>query len=197
MVQNKGLFKSDIEKYYRIHFGTTSPSLFSKIKFWIGNFGLHCVAVYRLGQFSIRLTAKNRIAGYPIRIISWIMDYMAQLIHHVDISNAEIGPGFYIGHAGNILIGPITIGENFSVTHNVTIGVGHSRGMEGIPAIGNNVWIGTGAVISGAIAIGNDVTIANGCMLSRNVPDGSLVAGNPGRVAIRNYDNTKLMGEPD
>jgi len=116
-----------------------------------------------------------------------------QFFHHVNIDDATIGPGFFIGHVGTIYIGPVVIGENFSVTHNVTIGVGHSEGKTGLPSIGDNVWIGTGSVVSGAISVGNGVTIANGTMLTRSVGDGCLVAGNPGRVVMNSFDNSELL----
>jgi serine O-acetyltransferase len=107
---------------------------------------------------------------------------------------ADVGPGFFIGHAGMILIGPTVIGRNFSVTHNVTIGFGQSEAARGYPVIGDDVWVGTGSVISGAIRVGDGATIANGTMLSRSVPPRSLAAGNPGRVVLQGYDNSFLLG---
>jgi len=55
------------------------------------------------------------------------------------------------------------------------------------------VWIGPGSTITGDITIGNDVTISAGTVLSKSVPDGCLVAGNPGRVIQRDYDNRPMM----
>ena len=48
-------------------------------------------------------------------------------------------------------------------------------------------------MIFGDITIGNNVTISAGTVLSKSVPDGSLVAGNPGRVIQRDYDNRSLI----
>jgi serine O-acetyltransferase len=187
-------FRADLEKYYLIGYGTTNPSLREKIYIWIYSFGLHCVAVYRLGGISERLYRRIGLLAFPMIILYRILDFAVKVIHHVNIDNATVGKGFYIGHAGTIYIGPITIGENCSLTHNVTIGIGHSEGKTGIPVIGNNVWIGTGSTISGAISVGNDVTIMNGSIVSRSVPDGCLVGGNPARVLMQNYDNSKLLG---
>jgi serine O-acetyltransferase len=189
----KGYFKADLKKYYAIHFGSRQPGLLGRIRFWAGQFGLHCVAVYRLGRFCRRLSARSRLLALPFLVIYTILAYIAECLHHVHIDGASFGPGLYIGHVGTIYAGG-TVGANCSLSHNTTIGIGHSQGAAGVPTIGDNVWIGTGSVISGAITVGNGVTITNGSMLSRSVPDRCLVAGNPARVVMREYDNSELMG---
>lgn len=195
MSETKSALRTDLAKFYRVQYGVTKPSLFRKVKFWLKHFGLHCVIIYRFGKFAERLYRRNRLLGIPFVVAHLPFNYFMELIHHVNLSDATIGPGFFIGHVGTIYIGPVMIGANFSVTHNVTIGVGHSEGKSGLPEIGNNVWVGTGSVISGAITIGNRVTIANGTMLTRSVPDGCLVAGNPGRVVMNDFDNSELLAE--
>lgn len=184
-----------MEKFYRVQYGPIKPPIFRRIRFWLRHFGLHCVITYRFGKFAERLYRKNRLLGIPFVIAHLPFNYWMEMIHHVNLSDATIGPGFFIGHVGTIYIGPVTIGANFSVTHNVTIGVGHSEGKTGLPIIGDNVWVGTGSVISGAITLGNRVTVANGTMLTRSVPDGCLVAGNPGRVVMNDFDNSELLAE--
>ncbi len=196
MSKTRSAFKTDLQKYYRVQFGERKPSAFRKLRFWIKDFGLHCVAVYRFGKWSARLYRRAKLLGLPFMVLHSLLNYAMQFFHHIFIDDAIVGPGFFIGHVGTIYIGPVVIGENFSVTHNVTIGIGHSEGKEGLPTIGNNVWVGTGSVISGAVTIGNQVTIANGTMLTRSVPDGCLVAGNPGRVIMNDYDNSELLATP-
>lgn len=188
-------FKADLEKYYVIEFGTKNPPLCPRINLWIYNFGLHCVAVYRLGRYSERLYKRIKWLALPIILVHRFLDFLIKFIHHVNIDDARLGDGFYIGHVGTIYIGPTTIGENCSLSHNVTIGIGHSKGKMGLPAIGNNVWIGTGSIISGAITLGDNVTVVNGSILSRSIPDGCLAGGNPARVILQNYDNTYLLGQ--
>lgn len=188
-------FKIDLQKYYLIHFQTSSPTLKEKIKLWLEHFGLHCVAVYRFGQLAKRLAEERRKAAILMIPLHHSLNYLMNFLHHVNI-DATVGPGLYIGHVGDIYIGPSSIGENCSVTHNVTIGYGHTSGAEGIPTIGNDVWIGTASVMSGKIQIGNGVTIASGTILTRSVPDNCLVGGNPGRVLLSNYDNSRLLRLP-
>lgn len=196
MASDTGAWRQDIEKCYRIHMGTATPSFLPKLKLWLVHFGLHCVTVYRFGKFARRLKGKSALLGLPVFIVQRLLNFLMRLTHHVDVDDATIGPGFYIGHVGTIFVGPSNIGRNFSIHHNVTIGIGHARMAEGVPTIGDNVWVGAGSIVAGAITVGKDVTIANGCMLSRNVPDGCLVVGNPGRVVMKEYDNSELFGLP-
>jgi serine O-acetyltransferase len=114
--------------------------------------------------------------------------------HHVAISKrACIGRGLFLPHYFGIDIGPIIMGENCVISHNVTIGQRVAFGDQGVPTIGDNVWIGPGSIISGAIRIGNNVTISAGCIVSKDLPDNCLVAGNPGRIVQTNYDNSAMI----
>jgi len=99
-----------------------------------------------------------------------------------------IGPGFYIGHYGNVVInGEAVIGANVNISPGVTIGVSSaatSFSKPGVPKIGDRVWIGTNAVIVGGIRIGNYSLIAPGALVSIDVPDRSIVKGNPARIFL-------------
>lgn len=95
----------------------------------------------------------------------------------------EIGPGFYIGHFGTIVInGSAKLGNNVNISPGVTIGMTNRGALKGVPNIGNKVWIGTNAVIVGGIKIGNNVMIAPNAFVNFNVPDNSIVIGNPGII---------------
>lgn len=108
---------------------------------------------------------------------------------HIQISaKTQIGRGMYIGHLGRIIINPNTIiGDNVNLSTGVTIGQ-QSRGKKkGVPIIGNNVWIGTNAVIVGGIKVGNDVLIAPNAYVNNDIPDHSVVIGNPSVVHMSEY----------
>lgn len=48
--------------------------------------------------------------------------------------------------------------------------------------IGNDVWIGSGAIILSGVTIGNGAVIGSHAIVTRSVPDYAIVAGNPARV---------------
>ena len=98
----------------------------------------------------------------------------------------KIGPGFYIGHYGPVIINPkAVLGKNINIATGVTIGQENRGERAGAPTIGDNVWIGTNAVIVGKINIGNDVLVAPGSYVNFDVPDHSIVIGNPARIIFR------------
>ncbi len=190
-------FRQDLEKYYRIELAGKPATFQRKVHLWVHNFGLHCVAVYRLGQYASALYKRNKAVGFVPAIIHRILSYAIRFFHHVDIDAANIGPGLYIGHVGTIYIGRAKIGSNLSISFNVTIGIGRQTGRAGIPTIGDNVWIGPNSVISGSVRIGNNATVATGTILSRTIPDSALVGGNPGRILLRVYNNRRLFNLPE
>jgi len=53
---------------------------------------------------------------------------------------------------------------------------------EGLLRIGNNVWIGAGAVILDGADIGDGVIIAPLSVVSGKIPPNAMVQGNPGKV---------------
>ena len=48
--------------------------------------------------------------------------------------------------------------------------------------IGNDVWIGGGAIILPGVEIGDRCVVAAGAVVTKNVPADSLVGGNPARI---------------
>lgn len=166
-----------------------------KIAFIAFNSELHCVACYRFGRFAARLRMRSAFAGTVLTIVHRIWNRWVTHLHHCDVSaRAEIGPGFLLMHRTGVIIGGAQIGKNVVIHQNVTIGQRVSGGDQGLPKIGDNVWIGPGAIITGAIQIGDGVTISAGTVLSRDVPPHALVAGVPGRVVTQNYDNREMLG---
>ncbi|HEY3388632.1 MAG TPA: serine acetyltransferase [Prolixibacteraceae bacterium] len=101
-------------------------------------------------------------------------------------SSTEIGEGFYIGHFGTIVInGKTKIGRNCNIDHGVTIGQTNRGKSKGCPTIGNNVWIGPGAVIVGNISVGSNVLIAPNAFVNVDIPDNSMVIGNPCKTLMK------------
>lgn len=103
---------------------------------------------------------------------------------HIQIgADTKIGEGLYIGHNGRLVINKdAVIGKNCNIATGVTIGQENRGKRKGCPVIGDNVWIGTNAVIVGKINIGNDVLIAPLTFVNFDVPDHSIVIGNPGKI---------------
>ena len=74
------------------------------------------------------------------------------------------------------------IGKNCYLSHNVLIGKVHTGKRMGVPIIGNDVFIGAGAVILGDIKIGDNAAIGANSVVINDVPANTFVAGSPAKV---------------
>jgi len=98
----------------------------------------------------------------------------------------NIGPGFYIGHFGGIIINAnCYIGRNCNISQGVTIGSSNRGVRRGCPRLGDNVYIGPGAKIIGSITVGNNVAIGANAVVTKDVADHAVVAGVPARELSR------------
>ena len=100
--------------------------------------------------------------------------------------------GLYIAHGTSVRVGAERIGRNLWMHQNVTIGM---KG-EGRPIIGDNVYIGTGAVILGGITIGNNVRIGANATVVDDVPDNAVVVSPKAKVVkiLTSKDNVVNRG---
>ena len=97
--------------------------------------------------------------------------------------NTDIKPGFYIGHFGVIVVHPdVKIGWNCNISSRVTLGISSRGKNKGVPQIGDNVYIGPGAVIIGNITIGDNVAIGANCVVTKDIPENAVVVGAPGKI---------------
>lgn len=103
------------------------------------------------------------------------------------------GRGFYMNFGCVILdVNEVHLGDNvlcgpyvqILTAYHPTDAAARLAGRElGAPVtIGNNVWIGGGALICAGVSIGDGTTIGAGSVVVRDIPAGVLAAGNPCRV---------------
>jgi maltose O-acetyltransferase len=48
--------------------------------------------------------------------------------------------------------------------------------------IGDNVWLGAGAIVCPGVSIGSDTVVGAGAVLTRDLPSGVVAFGNPAKV---------------
>ena len=106
--------------------------------------------------------------------------------HVVIGNNASINAFVHMwGHGG------ITIGNDCliashasinSVTHDTKAALYRDSVVERPVIIGNNVWIGTHAVVLPGISIGNNAVVGAGAVVTKDVPDNAVVAGVPAKI---------------
>ena len=94
------------------------------------------------------------------------------------------GPGLSLAHTGNIIINPNAhIGKNCRIHVGVNIGAHHDKA----PSIGNNVYIGPGAILFGDIQIADNISIGANATVNKSFTEPNVViAGTPACVVKRN-----------
>lgn len=137
---------------------------------------------------------------------------LAELMPNVG-KDLWIEPPFYCDYGYNIYAGdnffmnfdccildvmPVRIGDRvmmgpkvqiYTATHPLEAKARNSgREFAKEVSIGNDVWIGGGAIICPGVSIGNGVVIGAGSVVTRDIEDNVFAAGNPARV-IKSIDN--------
>jgi maltose O-acetyltransferase len=69
-----------------------------------------------------------------------------------------------------------------SLTHDPNAGLYRSGNVAKAVNIGNNVWIGSHAVILPGISIGNNAIVGAGAVVNKDVPANAVVAGVPAKI---------------
>ncbi|QQP70261.1 sugar O-acetyltransferase [Carnobacterium sp. CS13] len=107
--------------------------------------------------------------------------------------NIHIGENFYANFNCTLLdICPITIGKNcmlapnvqlYTATHPLDPVKRNTVWEYGKPiTLGDNVWIGGGAIVIPGVTLGNNVVVAAGAVVTKSFPDNVVIGGNPARV---------------
>jgi maltose O-acetyltransferase len=119
----------------------------------------------------------------------------------------EIRPPFYVDYGSNLTIGArcfanfgltaldvaaITIGDDVQIgphvqlltpTHPVDAGPRRDKWEAAQPiTIGDNVWLGGGAIVCPGVTIGDNTVVGAGAVVIRDLPADVVAVGNPARV---------------
>lgn len=99
------------------------------------------------------------------------------------------GPGLSLPHYGTIVVSKnAKVGKNCRL--HVGTNIGASAGRPKAPIIGDNVYIGPGAILFGNITIADNVTVAANATVNRNCEIPNVVlAGTPAKIVKEKYDS--------
>lgn len=131
---------------------------------------------------------------------------LAELLGSVG-EGVDLRPPLFVDYGGNITIGArtfvnyhltaldvarITIGEDCQIGPNVQLltpihpvepGPRRDKLEAALPiTIGDNVWLGGGAVVCPGVTIGDNSVIGAGAVVTKDIPADVVAVGNPARV---------------
>ncbi len=163
------LITTDLHAKAACLYGETGRRALLKALFTDGTFAM---IVYRVMQACRRYTLLRPAAMVWGKINVWF----GRCIIGRD---ADFGPGFVLIHSDGIVINTaVRGGSNIKLEHRVTIGA--EKGAA--PKLGNDVFVGAGAVIIGPVTIGSNTRIGANAVVTRDVPDGATAVGVPARI---------------
>ena len=148
--------------------------------------GLHAIWWHRVA---------HRLYKWHLRFISRFISQINRFITGIEIHpGATIGKGLFIDHGMGIVIGETTeIGKNCVLFHNVTLGGTGKHSGKRHPTLGDDVMVGTGAIILGPVSIGSHVRIgANSFVYMADIPDNATVVGIPARIVRLNGQHVDM-----
>ena len=101
------------------------------------------------------------------------------------------GPGLCLEHYGNIVINQnAKVGSNCHIIGSVVIGATEDHK---VPSIGDNVFIGFGAVIIGDVIVANDVAIGANAVVTRSVMSNNVTVGGIPAKVISQHGSAKYV----
>jgi acetyltransferase-like isoleucine patch superfamily enzyme len=124
-------------------------------------------------------------------------------VEDFSVINNGVGPVRIGDHSrvgiGNVLIGPVTVGNQVILAQNVVIS-GLNHGYEDLTrpirqqpvstrevVVEDECWIGANAVLTAGVRVGRHSVVAAGSVVTKDVPPFSVVGGNPARL-LKQYD---------
>lgn len=124
---------------------------------------------------------------YKLRLLAKLLSVANRILFSCQVSpGAEFGKGSILayGGLGVVIHGAAKIGRGVVIGTNVTIGGNFGKG--GVPRIGDNVYIASGAKIYGPIVIGDNSVIGSNVVITKSIPPGSVVKFTSSKIEQRN-----------
>lgn len=164
------IIKEDIQTVF-----SNDPAAKSMVEVILCYPGLHAIWLHKIAHwFWIK---NHKLTG---RFISHINRFLTGIEIH---PGATIGRRFFIDHGMGVVIGETTIvGNDVLLYKGVVLGGTSLESKKRHPTIGNNVVVGTNAIVLGDIEIGDDCKIGAGSVVTKPAPPGSTIVGIPGRT---------------
>ena len=81
-------FKKDLERLWAIRSYESEPG-FRKFKFFLLDYGIHFVAIYRLRRYAQNAYRRHRLLGFPLHCLAFMLSYRAELVHNIHIESYD------------------------------------------------------------------------------------------------------------
>lgn len=156
------------------------PSARSVLEVLLTYPSVHALALHRVA---------HRLYHWQLITLARIVSQFGRFLTGIEIHpGAQIGARFFIDHGMGVVIGETAeIGDDVMLYHGVTLG-GVAPDKDGRvkrhPTLASGVVVGAGAQILGPINIGENVRVGSNAVVTRAVAAGKTVVGIPARETV-------------
>lgn len=169
---SKERLKKDLSRFYCRHRRVS------------GQCGIKAFYIMIVSRKEFRNVFYMRLSYLSI-LIKWLLPGMPTL--EFGSKSRQIEGGLFIEHGWSMVIEAEHVGKNLWINQGVTIGYGRN----GHPTIGDNVRIGTGAIVLGGITIGDNVNIGANAIIVEDVPSNCTICS-PKATIVKRHDEPTM-----
>jgi maltose O-acetyltransferase len=161
----------------------------------------------RMAATAMRLTQRFNQAAHDAveerrRVLSELLGSLGPGVEIRPPLHCDYGVHLHVGARTFVNFGlvaldvaPITIGEDVQIgpgvqlltpTHPLDADLRRAKWEAAAPiVIGDNAWLGGGAIVLAGVTIGRDAVVGAGAVVTRDVEPGTVVVGSPARAVRR------------
>jgi len=124
-------------------------------------------------------------------VLLWKAFFLRRSIRlNLEIPLHVFGPGLTVPHFANIVVNPSArVGANCRIHPGALIGESKDK----CPVIGDDVYIGNGAVLIGGVTVGNRVKIGPHALVRESLGDDEIMVGNMGKkLTMQSKENGRV-----
>jgi serine O-acetyltransferase len=172
--------KEDIQTVF-----SKDPAARSIIEILLCYPGFHAVVLHRIAH-----KLWNAKLFLCARFISHICRFLTGIEIH---PGAVFGRRVFIDHGMGVVIGQTAVvGDDVLIYKGVLLGGSSLEKKKRHPTIGNNVVLGSNAILLGAITVGDNARIAAASVVTHDVPANATAIGVPARISA-GYDSQETI----
>ena len=166
------LLKEDVKTVFQ-----KDPAARSWIEVVLCYPGLHAIWSHRFAHY---------LWKHKFYFIARLLSHITRFFTGIEIHpGAKIGRRFFIDHGMGIVIGETTeIGDDVLLYKGVVLGGTSLEKTKRHPTLGNNIIVGSNAIVMGAISIGDNARIGAASVVTHSVPANATAVGIPARVSM-------------
>jgi serine O-acetyltransferase len=139
--------------------------------------GLHAIMLHRVAHW---------LWVHKLHFLGRFTSHISRFFTGIEIHpGAKMGRRIFIDHGMGVVIGETAeVGDDVLIYKGVLLGGTSLEKKKRHPTVGNNVVLGSNAIVLGAITIGDHARIGAASVVTHDVPSNATAVGVPARISL-------------